>query len=133
LTQQLVGVDDRVDGERAARFRDRDPVVTVADGIRAAALYDGDGRKRPADRLERDLAESAADARPRRARWQDRLHLPWYAFGYGCTCNRDTLATINASGLRVEQVDHGEMPKAPPIVRPMIVGVAREVGAIGHQ
>jgi SAM-dependent methyltransferase len=70
---------------------------------------------------------------PRRARWQDRLHGPWYAFGYGCNCNRDTLATINASGLRVEQVDHGEMPKAPPIVRPMIVGVAREVGAIGHQ
>jgi SAM-dependent methyltransferase len=70
---------------------------------------------------------------PRRARWQDRLHGPWYAFGYGCNCNLDTLATINASGLRVEQVDHGEMPKAPPIVRPMIVGVAREVGAIGHQ
>jgi SAM-dependent methyltransferase len=70
---------------------------------------------------------------PRRARWQDRLHGPWYAFGYGCNCNRDTLATINASGLRVEQVDHGEMPQAPSIVRPMIVGVARELGAIGDQ
>jgi SAM-dependent methyltransferase len=69
----------------------------------------------------------------RRARWQDRLHGPWYAFGYGCNCNRDTLAAIKASGLKIEQVDHGEMPKAPPIVRPMIVGVAREVGATGNQ
>lgn len=70
---------------------------------------------------------------PRRARWQDRLHGPWYAFGDGCNCNRDTLSTIEASGLNVKQVGHGEMPKSPPIVRPMIVGVARELGAIGNQ
>lgn len=63
---------------------------------------------------------------PKLARWQDRLHGVWYAFGYGCNCNRDTLATINASGLDVEQVEHGEMPKAPPIVRPTITGVARQ-------
>ncbi len=62
---------------------------------------------------------------PKLARWQDRLHGPWYAFGYGCNCNRATLATIEASPLEVEQVEHGEMPKAPPIVRPMIWGVAR--------
>jgi ubiquinone/menaquinone biosynthesis C-methylase UbiE len=59
------------------------------------------------------------------ARWQDRLHGPWYAFGYGCNCNRDTLATITASPLEVERVERGHMPKAPPIVRPMIWGVAR--------
>lgn len=63
---------------------------------------------------------------PRRARWQDRLHGPWYAVGYGCNCNRDTLSTIKASGLRVERVEHGELPKAPPIVRPLVAGVARE-------
>ncbi len=59
------------------------------------------------------------------ARWQDRLHGPWYAFGYGCNCNRDTLATITASPLEVERVERGHMPKAPPIVRPMIWGIAR--------
>jgi SAM-dependent methyltransferase len=62
---------------------------------------------------------------PKLARWQDRLHGPWYAFGYGCNCNRDTLATIEASPLEVERVERGELPKAPPIVRPLISGVAR--------
>lgn len=64
---------------------------------------------------------------PKLARWQDRLHGPWYAFGYGCHCNRDTLATIAASPLEVEHVDHGEVPKAPPIVRPLVWGSARAV------
>jgi SAM-dependent methyltransferase len=62
---------------------------------------------------------------PKLARWQDRLHGPWYAFGYGCNCNRATLARIEASPLEVERVHHGQMPKAPPIVRPMIWGLAR--------
>ena len=51
---------------------------------------------------------------PKLARWQDRLHGPWYAFGYGCNCNRATLATVEASALEVERVEHGEIPKAPP-------------------
>jgi ubiquinone/menaquinone biosynthesis C-methylase UbiE len=58
---------------------------------------------------------------PKLARWQDRLHGPWYAFGYGCNCNRDTLATIADSGL---DVGHGELPKAPPIVKPLVWGTA---------
>jgi ubiquinone/menaquinone biosynthesis C-methylase UbiE len=62
---------------------------------------------------------------PKLARWQDRLHGPWYAFGYGCNCNRDTGATIVASGLELEVIERGEMPKALPIVRPMIFGLAR--------
>jgi ubiquinone/menaquinone biosynthesis C-methylase UbiE len=61
---------------------------------------------------------------PKLARWQDRLHGPWYAFGYGCNCNRPTLSTIEAV-FEVERVERGEMPKAPPIVRPMIWGTAR--------
>jgi ubiquinone/menaquinone biosynthesis C-methylase UbiE len=61
---------------------------------------------------------------PRLARWQDRLHRPWKAFGNGCHCNRTTLATIEASPFAVESVEHGEFPKAPPIVRPLISGSA---------
>jgi ubiquinone/menaquinone biosynthesis C-methylase UbiE len=59
------------------------------------------------------------------ARWQDRLERPWGWFGRGCHPNRDTLATIEASALEIGQVEGDELPKAPPIVRPMIVGEAR--------
>ena len=70
---------------------------------------------------------------PRLARWQDKLHGPWYAFGYGCNCNRDTLTTIAYSGLEVEHVARGEMPKAPPIVKPMVWGTARGSKAAATQ
>jgi ubiquinone/menaquinone biosynthesis C-methylase UbiE len=62
---------------------------------------------------------------PKLARWQDRLHGPWYAFGHRCHCNRDTLATIASSPLVVENVERGELPKAPPFVRPLVWGLAR--------
>jgi ubiquinone/menaquinone biosynthesis C-methylase UbiE len=58
------------------------------------------------------------------ARWQDRLERPWGWFGRGCHPNRDTLATMEASALEVSTVEEDGMPKAPPIVRPMIVGEA---------
>jgi ubiquinone/menaquinone biosynthesis C-methylase UbiE len=58
------------------------------------------------------------------ARWQDRLEGPWRFFGDGCHCNRDTVATIEASPLTLERVERGRLPKAPPIVRPMARGSA---------
>ena len=36
---------------------------------------------------------------PGLARWQDRLEKPWRFLGDGCHCNRDTVATIEASPL----------------------------------
>jgi ubiquinone/menaquinone biosynthesis C-methylase UbiE len=62
---------------------------------------------------------------PGLARWQDRLHGAWYVFGHGCHCNRDTLATIEASPLELEEVDRGEIPGTVPLVKPMLVGAAR--------
>jgi ubiquinone/menaquinone biosynthesis C-methylase UbiE len=62
---------------------------------------------------------------PDAARWQDRLERPWGWFGRGCHPNRDTLATIESSGLELVDVDHGRIDKVPPIVRPLIVGEAR--------
>jgi SAM-dependent methyltransferase len=59
-----------------------------------------------------------------RARWQDRLEKPWRFMADGCHCNRDTAATLAASAFRVERLDHGKMPKAIPIVRPLIRGTA---------
>ncbi len=58
------------------------------------------------------------------ARWQDRLEKPWRFLGDGCHCNRDTLATLAASRFDLGGVEHGRMPKAPPIVRPLIRGSA---------
>jgi len=58
------------------------------------------------------------------ARWQDRLEKPWRFLADGCHCNRDTVATIEASPLRLEGVEHGKLPKAPPIVRPLVRGSA---------
>ncbi len=63
---------------------------------------------------------------PRRAAWQDRLNPLWRAtLGNGCNCNRPTLALIEASPLTVEHVEHGEIPKAMPILRPLVSGRAR--------
>jgi SAM-dependent methyltransferase len=62
---------------------------------------------------------------PKTARWQDRLERPWGWFGRGCHPNRDTLAAISASALDVSEVEQGDLPKAPPIVRPLIAGEAK--------
>lgn len=62
---------------------------------------------------------------PKVARWQDRLERPWGWFGRGCHPNRDTLAIIEHAGLEVAEVERDGIPKAPPIVRPLIVGEAR--------
>jgi SAM-dependent methyltransferase len=59
------------------------------------------------------------------ARWQDRLERPWGWCGRGCHPNRDTLATIQGSPLELIEVERAAFPKAPPIVRPMILGEAR--------
>lgn len=58
------------------------------------------------------------------ARWQDRLEKPWRFIGDGCHCNRDTVAAIEASPLKLEQVAPGQLPKSPPIVRPLVHGSA---------
>jgi ubiquinone/menaquinone biosynthesis C-methylase UbiE len=57
-------------------------------------------------------------------RWQDRLERPWGWIAGGCHPNRDTVGSLDASALRVESVERGEMPKAPPLVKPLVAGVA---------
>ena len=59
------------------------------------------------------------------ARWQDRLERPWGWFGRGCHPNRDTVAMINESALEIGDLERDQLPKAPPIVRPLVVGEAR--------
>lgn len=65
---------------------------------------------------------------PRLARWQDRLETPWRFLADGCHCNRDTVANIEASPFTLDRVERGELPKAPPLVRPLVRGSASAAG-----
>jgi len=58
------------------------------------------------------------------ARLQDRMHGINHFMGSGCNCNRPTLDTIRSTGFTVTDLDHGELDKAPPWVRPLIAGTA---------
>ena len=58
------------------------------------------------------------------ARKQDRWAPIWRSVSGGCNCNRDTLATIKASPLTVEKAELGRFPKAPQIVKPLLIGSA---------
>jgi ubiquinone/menaquinone biosynthesis C-methylase UbiE len=60
---------------------------------------------------------------PGTARLQDRLN--WLnRLVVCCDCNRPTLDSIRAVGFTVTQVEHTELPKAPPFARPLILGAA---------
>jgi ubiquinone/menaquinone biosynthesis C-methylase UbiE len=69
--------------------------------------------------------EHVRSRNPSLAKWQDRLEGPWRFLGDGCHCNRDTVSTISAAGFQLGDVERPELPKAPPIVRPMAKGTAR--------
>ena len=62
---------------------------------------------------------------PRLARWQDRLHGVQVRLAYGCHCNRRTLENIERAGFSIAELEHDRMRKAPPIVWPLIAGVAQ--------
>jgi ubiquinone/menaquinone biosynthesis C-methylase UbiE len=62
---------------------------------------------------------------PGLAKWQDRLEAPWRFLGDGCHCNRDTISGLRAAGFEIGVLDCAELPKAPPIVRPLVQGSAR--------
>jgi ubiquinone/menaquinone biosynthesis C-methylase UbiE len=99
-------------------------LCTVDDPARA--LGEIDRVLRPGGRLI--FIEHVRAQEPGLARWQDRLHPLWVRFGHGCHCNRPTLDTIEASPLTLERHQRGRIPKAPPIVRPLVTGVAVAAG-----
>jgi ubiquinone/menaquinone biosynthesis C-methylase UbiE len=88
----------------------------------AAALAEVSRLLKPGGRLL--FLEHVRSRHPGLARWQDRLEKPWHFLADGCHCNRDTLATIDASPFQLDEVQHGRLPKAPPIVRPLVLGNA---------
>jgi len=60
---------------------------------------------------------------PGTARLQDRMN--WLnRLVVCCDCNRPTLDSILAAGFTLAHVEHTALPKAPPFVRPAILGAA---------
>jgi len=88
----------------------------------AAALAEAARLLRPGGKLL--FVEHVRSSDPGLARWQDRLEGPWRFLGDGCHCNRDTVATIEASPFSLDRVEHDNLPKAPPLVRPLVRGSA---------
>ena len=62
---------------------------------------------------------------PTLARWQDRLQGLQVRIGHGCHPNRRTLENIERAGFTIAELERDRMRKAPPIVRPLIAGVAQ--------
>jgi ubiquinone/menaquinone biosynthesis C-methylase UbiE len=62
---------------------------------------------------------------PALAHWQDRLEGVQVRIGHGCHPNRATLENIELANFTVAELEHDRLRKAPPIVRPLIAGVAR--------
>ncbi len=63
------------------------------------------------------------------SRWQDRLERPWGWFAGGCHPNRDTVATLGGS-FDVSQLRGDSFPgHVPPLVKPLVRGVATPSGA----
>ena len=61
---------------------------------------------------------------PGLARWQDRLNFLNKGIAHGCNCNRNTVEQITAAGFKLIKLDRDRLRKAPPLVRPLVVGIA---------
>jgi ubiquinone/menaquinone biosynthesis C-methylase UbiE len=94
-------------------------LCTVSDPDRALAEIDR--VLRPGGKLL--FIEHVRSDDPGVARWQDRIAPMWRRVGHGCNCNRLTHDLIRAE-FGTADIEDGEMPKAPPIFRPLKQGRA---------
>jgi ubiquinone/menaquinone biosynthesis C-methylase UbiE len=69
--------------------------------------------------------EHVRSTRPGLGRWQDRLERPWGFLAAGCHPNRPTDQALADAGFWIDSLERGKLPNAPPIVKPLIRGVAR--------
>jgi SAM-dependent methyltransferase len=88
----------------------------------AAALAEAARVLKPGGRML--FVEHVRAGDPGLARWQDRLERPWRFLADGCHCNRDTVSLIEAASFELETLERGDLPKAPPLVKPLVYGSA---------
>jgi ubiquinone/menaquinone biosynthesis C-methylase UbiE len=68
------------------------------------------------------FSEHVRSEDPKRAGWQDRLEPIWGVVANGCHPNRHTLDAIREAGFDVSEVEQGELPGVPALVRPYVSG-----------
>ena len=100
-------------------------LCTVSD--QARALRELRRVLKPGGRLL--FIEHVRSEEPRLASWQDRLNGLNRVVAHGCNCNRSTLDTIRAAGFTITSLERDYLRKAPPFVRPLVVGTAESQAA----
>src|SRR4051794_41137823 len=68
--------------------------------------------------------EHILDPSGRWQKWQHRITPLQKRFACGCHPNRPTLDTIAGRGFVLQRIEHTQMPKAPPMLKPLAIGVA---------
>ncbi len=71
------------------------------------------------------FVEHIRSDRPIIGRIQDSIRRPWAKLADGCQCNRRTIGMIEAGGFEVEVKSVADKALMPPMVRPIVAGVAR--------
>jgi hypothetical protein len=72
------------------------------------------------------LEHVAADGRPGRLKWQQRIEPVWKHLMGNCHLTRRTETAIAEAGFKIERIQRESIRKALPIVRPSIRGLARK-------
>ena len=75
--------------------------------------------------------EHIRSARPGLARWQDWLERPWGWIAGGCHPNRPTDQLLAGAGFWIDSLERDKFPKVPPLIRPVIHGVAIRPSGVG--
>lgn len=78
------------------------------------------------------LEHVAAEGRPRRLKWQQRLEPFWKRLSGNCHLTRRTADAIVAAGLAIADIRRESMRKAWPLVRPTIRGFAVKPQKVGR-
>jgi ubiquinone/menaquinone biosynthesis C-methylase UbiE len=113
--EQLPLADDRFDTVVSTLV-----LCTVADPLRA--LREIRRVLKPGGQLL--FLEHVRSEDPGLAKWQDRLNGLNRVVAHGCNCNRSTLDTIEQAGFTIRSLEKTVLPKAPPFVRPLVIGTA---------
>ncbi|HET9120629.1 MAG TPA: class I SAM-dependent methyltransferase [Solirubrobacterales bacterium] len=72
--------------------------------------------------------EHVRSARHGLARWQDWFERPWGWVAGGCHPNRATDELLAGAGFFIDSLERDKLPKGPPLIRPMIRGIAVRPG-----